>query len=88
MEKTPFEQLKELMSGIENYELLPVDRRYLNDALEIASGEIMPGARKKALVVLYRGHLNNVAEKHSYYASNPDSKEFILKATGLLKRID
>jgi hypothetical protein len=89
MGKTPLEELQELMPELKESEILPADKGYVENAVQMASGEW--GLKEEFRGPILKQHatyLRNLAENHSHYGSNSGARELLLKAVGLIGRIE
>jgi hypothetical protein len=90
MEKTPLEELKELMPQIKKESIHLVDVWYIQDVLKTADdgNKMFSETGKKEFFQGAADYLGNVAESNSHYISYPEAQALLKNVVGLISRLE
>ena len=89
MEKTPLEELKELIPKIKNESIHLVDVWYIEDVLRAAAGEnkMVSETGKTEFFKSTADYLGNIAENNSHYIAYPEAQALLKNVVGLIRKL-
>jgi len=84
-EKTPVEELRELIPQLEESDVCPAEISTVKSAIEQAVGNSLYRTKHLEASV---GYLRDIAEKTEYYRSRPKTQTLLRQAVGLIAKIE